>query len=165
MDVNQDDIYINGITKATDSTKILNNIFRNTIPQENQIQHITPYDSDGFMSFTFKNFKTIEGNLKAFKKKDSITNSSPIFDNIIEIGIIYQADKRAIVLNSTDFIATEDALIGEQTIIETYRGIEIYSFSQPELFINTFSPLIKDINPSKYCILDNFFVFSNHSDL
>lgn len=165
VDVNQNDIYINGITKATDSTKILSNIFRNTIPQENQTQHITPYDSDGFMSFTFKNFKTIEGNLKTFKKKDSITSSSPIFDNIIEVGIIYQTDKRALILNSTDFIATEDALISEQTVIETYRGIEIYSFSQPELFINTFSPLVKDISPNKYCILDNFFVFSSHSDL
>ncbi|MDO7174014.1 ribonuclease HII [Mariniflexile sp. AS56] len=165
VDLKQDDIYINGITKATDSTKILNNIFKNTIPQENQIQNITPFSSDGFMSFTFKNFKTIESNLKVFTKKDSLSSSAPLFDNIIEVGIIYQDENRAIALNSIDFIATEDALIGEQTIVETYRGIEIYSFSQPKLFNTTFSPLIKGINTTKYCILDNFFVFSSHSVL
>ncbi|WP_308993805.1 ribonuclease HII [Mariniflexile litorale] len=165
VDVNQDYIYMNGITKATDSTKILNSIFKNTIPQENQTQNITPFDSDGFMSFSFKNFKTIEGNLKTFKKKDSITSRLSIFDNIIEVGIIYQDESRAIVLNSIDFIDTEDALIGEQTVTETYRGVEIYSFSQPKLFVNTFSPLVNDINPNRYCILDNFFVFSSHLDL
>ncbi|MEN3325112.1 DUF3352 domain-containing protein [Mariniflexile soesokkakense] len=165
VNVNQDYIYVNGITKATDSTKILSNIFRNTIPQENQTQNITPFDSDGFMSFTFKNFQTIEGNLKAYTKKDSIAGSSPLFDNIIEVGVIYQDENRAIALNSIDFIATEDALIGEQTIVEAYRGIEIYSFSQPKLFVDTFSPLIKNINPNKYCVLDNFFVFSNSSAL
>ncbi|CAH8285387.1 hypothetical protein EV196_10116 [Mariniflexile fucanivorans] len=165
VDLKQDYIYINGITKATDSTKILNNVFRNTIPQENQIQNITPFDSDGFMSFTFKNFKTIEGNLKALNKIDSTSVSVPIFDNIIEVGVIYQNENRAIVLNSIDFISTEDALIGEQTIVDNYRGIDIYSLSKPELFVNTFSPLIKNINTDKYCILDNFFVFSNHTDL
>ncbi|MFG6687987.1 ribonuclease HII [Mariniflexile sp. HNIBRBA6329] len=165
VDVNQDYLYINGITKAIDSTKILNNVFKGTIPQENQIQNIAPFDSDAFMSFTFKNFKTIEGNLKTFNKQDSIASSSPLFDNIIEVGTIYQNENRAIALNSIDFIATEDALIGEQTIVANYRGIEIYSFSQPSLFSYTFSPLIKNIKANKYCILDNFFVFSDNLEL
>lgn len=162
VDVNQNAIYINGITKATDTTKILNNIFKNTIPQENQTQNVTPNTSDGFMSFTFKNFKTINGNLNAFHKKDSLSESSPIFDNIIEVGVIYQNQNRAIAINSVDVIATEDALISEQTIVDAYRGVDIYSFSKPSLFSNTFSPLIKQNNINKYCVLDTFFVFSDN---
>ena len=54
------------------------------------------------MSFTFKNFKTIEANFKLFNKTDSIANTLAIFDNIIEVGVIYEDDKRAIILNSTD---------------------------------------------------------------
>ncbi|MFD0989037.1 ribonuclease HII [Mariniflexile jejuense] len=162
VDVNQNAIYINGITKATDTTKILNNIFKNTIPQENQTQNVTPNTSDGFMSFTFKNFKTINSNLNAFHKKDSLSESSPIFENITEVGVIYEGKNRAIALNSIDVIATEDALISEQTIVDAYRGVEIYNFSKPSLFSNTFSPLIKQNNISKYCILDTFFVFSDN---
>ncbi|WP_372757781.1 ribonuclease HII [Mariniflexile sp.] len=165
VDVNQNGIYINGITKATDTTKILNNIFKGTIPQENQIQNVTPNSSDGFMSFTFKSFKTIDANLKAFNKKNKQTNSSPIFDNITEVGVIYEGENRAIALNSIDVIATEDALISEQTIKETYRGIEIYSFSEPSLFANTFSPLVKKETFDSYCVLDNFFVFSENVSL
>ncbi len=117
------------------------------------------------MSFTFKNFKTIEANLKAFNKKDSVATNQPIFDNIVEVGVIYQDENRAIVLNSIDFISTEDALISEQTIVENSRGVDIYSFSQPDLFSTTFSPLITFNNANKYCILDNFFVFSDNSEL
>ncbi|MFD0837242.1 ribonuclease HII [Mariniflexile aquimaris] len=165
VDVNQDEIYMNGITKASDSSKHIIQLFKNTIPQENQTQNLTPQNSDGFMSFTFKNFKTIEANFKLFNKTDSIANTLAIFDNIIEVGVIYEDDKRAIILNSTDLIATEDALISEQNIINTVRGVDIYSFSQPDLFANTFSPLIKFKSATKYCVLDNFFVFANNTEL
>ncbi len=162
VDVKQNTICINGITKATDTTKILNNIFKNTIPQENQTQNVTPNTCDGFMSFTFKNFETINSNLNAFHKKDSLSESSPIFENITEVGVIYEGKNRAIALNSVDVIATEDALISEQTIVDTYRGVEIYNFNKPDLFSNTFSPLIKQNNINKYCMLDTFFVFSDN---
>ena len=61
-EINQNDIYFNGVTKANDSLKSLINIFKNTIPQENQIQNITPSNSDGFMSLTFDDFKTFQTN-------------------------------------------------------------------------------------------------------
>lgn len=164
-DLKQDYMRLNGIAKATDSTKILNSIFKNIIPQENQIQNITPFDCDGFMSITFKNFKAIETNLRAFNKTDSIPNNNTVFDNINEVGLIYQRENRAVILNSYDLIATEDALISEQTIVENFRGVNIYSFSTPQLFVNTFSPLVKNIKTNKYCILDSFFVFSSQSEL
>uniref|UniRef100_UPI004048BC11 ribonuclease HII n=1 Tax=Mariniflexile sp. TaxID=1979402 RepID=UPI004048BC11 len=165
VDVKQDEIYFNGITKATDTTKRILHIFKKTIPQENQIQNITPFDSDGFMSFTFKNFKTIEGNLNTLYKKDSIVPLTAVLDNIVEVGIVYENQNRAIVLNSIDVIATEDALIGEQTIMETYRGIDIFGFSDPDLFSKTFFPLIQFNKANIYCELDNFFVFSDNLEL
>lgn len=165
VDVNQNEIYINGITKASDSSKSIIQLFKSTIPQENLIQNITPQTSDGFMSFTFKNFKTIETNIVAFHKKDTVATNKPLFDNIVEVGVIYQDQARAIVLNSIDLISTEDALISEQTIVDNYRGVDIYNFSQPNLFSNSFSPLIIFKNASKYCVLDNFFVFSDNTEL
>lgn len=159
-EISQDDIIINGITKAVDSTESLINIFKNTIPQENLIQTITPANSDGYISFTFNDFKVIETNLNRFRKTDSIINTT-LFDNITEVGVIYEDKNRAIVLNSLDVIATKDALISEQNSIDTYRQIDIYSFSKPDLFTNTFSPLILFNDATKYCVLDNFFVFAN----
>ena len=54
----EDNILINGISKANDSAQSFINVFKNTLPQENQIQNITPSSSDGFLSFTFKEKET-----------------------------------------------------------------------------------------------------------
>ncbi|MEW4924425.1 ribonuclease HII [Algibacter sp. 2305UL17-15] len=157
----QDDILINGIAKSADSSKKILDIFKNTVPQENQTQHIAPSNSDGFLSFTFDNFEVFNSNLKHYHHRDSITTQTQLFDNIIEVGLIYEDNQRAVVLNSVDVIATQDALLSEQNKIETYRDIDIFNFSKTNLFTDTFKPLISTIETSKYCTIDSYFVFAN----
>jgi hypothetical protein len=165
VDLNQNETYFNGITKATDSSESLINIFKNTASQVNKTPNITPSNSDGFLSFTFDDYDTFKSNLLKFNKKDSITNSTKLFTDIVEIGIIYEDKNHAIVLNSTDIIATKDALLGEETIADTYRGINIYNFSKPVLFAKTFNPLISYNKANLYCVLDDYFVFANEVDM
>ncbi|TXG34779.1 ribonuclease HII [Seonamhaeicola maritimus] len=165
VDANQNEIILNGITKATDSLESVINIFKNTIPQENQTQNVTPSNSDGFMSFTFNNFKTFESNLVAFNKRDSTYVSSKLFNDIIEVGVIYEDKETAIVINSIDYIATKDALIGNENIISTYREIDILEFNDPFIFSKTFKPFISFNNANLYCVIDNFFVFAESREL
>ncbi|WP_189362460.1 ribonuclease HII [Algibacter mikhailovii] len=165
VELNQDGIYFNGITIAEDSTKSLINIFKNTIPQENQTYRIAPANCDGFMSFTFDNYKTFGTNLAKFNNQDSIANNAALFNDIIEVGVIYQGKKRAIILNTLDVIATHDALLNEQTQTDTYRGISLFNFSQPALFAKTFKPLISHSNAKLYCIIDNFFIFAEDLEI
>ena len=164
-DISQDKILINGISQANDSVQSFINVFKNTTPQENQIQKITPSSSDGFLSFTFNNYKDFRANLIKYTQVDTLKTSTTLFDNIIEAGIIYDSENNAVVLNSLDGISTEDALISEQTIIENFRQVDIFNFSQPDLFKNVFSPLISFNKATKYCILDNFFVFTDDLEL
>ncbi|MDO5968444.1 ribonuclease HII [Flavivirga aquimarina] len=165
VSINQDDILFNGITKAIDSSKSLINIFKNTLPQENQTQNITPSNSDGFMSFTFDDYKTLETNLNKFNGKDSISNTTTLFNDIIEVGIIYQGKDQAIVLNSIDVIATKDALLSEKNRIGSYREVPLFGFSLPDMFSKTFAPLVSFNNTNRYCILDNFFVFAGSTEM
>ena len=164
-ELSQNALYFNGITKANDSTKSLINAFKNTIPQVNQIQNITPSNSDGFMSFTFHDFNILKNNLAFFRKQDSIMNTSNLFEDVNEVGVIYEGKNRAIVLNSSDIIATKDALIAEQNITETYRDISIYNFSNPNLFSETLSPLVSTNQATSYCVLDHFFIFAEDSEM
>jgi len=164
-DISQDNIILNGISQANDSVQSFINVFKNTTPQENQIQNITPSSSDGFLSFTFNNYKDFRANLIKYTQVDTLKTSTTLFDNIIEAGIIYDSENNALVLNSLDGISTEDALISEQTIIENFRQVDIFNFSQPDLFKNVFSPLISFNKANKYCILDNFFVFTDDLEL
>lgn len=162
--ISPDEIIINGITKATDSTESLINIFKGNVPQENQIQNVTPSNSDGFLSFTFNEFETLKTNLLKFNKKDSIA-STTLFDEITEVGVIFEGKKHAIVLNSIDVIATKDALLSELNVIDTYRQVDIFNFSKTALFSNTFYPLTTFNKASKYCVLDNFFVFADSLEM
>ncbi|MBQ0786503.1 MAG: ribonuclease HII [Oceanihabitans sp.] len=159
-DINQDAIILNGITKATDSTKSLINIFKNTIAQENRTASLAPSNADGFMSFTFNDFTVLNENLKQFRSTDSLTPETTLFDNIVEVGIIYEGKNQAILLNSLDVIATKDALLNDQNLVETYRQIDIYSFSEAGLFCSTFSPLITFNQANYYANVHDFFVFT-----
>jgi hypothetical protein len=165
VELNQNDINLNGITKAIDSTKSLINIFKNTTPQVNETQNVTPSNSDGFLSFTFNDFNSIQKNIYLYRNQDSLASSTNLFENINEIGVIYEDKNRAIVLNSYDVIATKDALLAEQNITETYRDVAIYNFSDIELFQKTFSPLISTQQAKLYCILDHFFVFAESIEM
>ncbi|KJD31026.1 ribonuclease HII [Tamlana nanhaiensis] len=161
FDVTQDAILVNGISSASDSTSSLINVFKNTIPQENLTKHIAPSNCDGFISITFDSFKTFNKNLSKYKTKDSIYNSN-LFNDIVEIGVIYEAENRAIILNSIDVIATNDAIIDKQNTLDSYRGIDIFNFTEPKIFKNNLTPFVSAENISLYCTIDNFFVFSNN---
>lgn len=164
IEIAQNDIILNGIATAIDSSKHIIDIFENTIPQENQIQHITPGNSDGVLSFTFDDFQTFKNNLDYYHGKDSTSASKNLFSNINEIGVIYQGETRVIVLSSVDVIATQDALLGEQEITENYRDVDILKFSKSTLFSNALSPFVTQIEPTTYCIINNFFVFANTTE-
>ncbi|MFH4969482.1 ribonuclease HII [Gaetbulibacter sp. M240] len=162
--MNQDALYMHGITRAEDSTKLIQ-VFRNTIPQENTLAEICPSNSDGFISVTFQDYGLILKSLSRLRPIDSTLYSEPLFKNISETGVIYQGNSRAIVLNSLDIIASNDALVSEQNKIDTYRQTDIFSFSKPDLFSKALNPLITFDNADKYCVLDQYFVFSDSMDL
>lgn len=165
IDLKQDEILFNGITKATDSTKSLIEVFKNTMPQENLMARITPSNSDGFLSFTFNNFSNFKQNLKSYQTIDSLSTETTLFDNIVEVGVVFEGSQEAIVLNSLDEVSTSHALSNQQNLAETYRDIDIYHFSSPNLFQQTFSPFVQSNNAVLYCAIDNFFVFGSSVDM
>ena len=160
-EISPDQIAFNGVAFANDTLPQLLKVFKNTIPQENTIQNITPSNSNGFLSLTFDDFGEFNLNLIKFNKPDSIPFNITLFDNIIEVGVIYEDIEKAVVLNSIDVISTKDVLLSEQSLATTYRQIDIYNFTNPELFSQTFNPFITFNKVSKYCIIDNFFVFGD----
>ena len=162
FDISQDQLVGNGITKATDSTKSVINLFKSTMPQENSISKIAPSDAYYLLSFTYDNFKTFQKNLENFKEKDSLI-TSPLFDNSIEIGIMHLDQQQALVISSIDAILTQETLESSDPI-DSFRDVPIYSFDKPRIFMQVFSPLIHFETASKYMVLDDFFVFSDSVD-
>ncbi len=161
-DVSQDQLAFNGITKAKDTTGYLINVFGKTVPQENQLPKICPANADGFLSFTFDNYKTFHHNFSIFRK-DSLP-PSPLFDTASEIGVVYKGNQQAVIVNSLDAVALSDLLL-TQDALETFREVALYPFDQPELFHSCFFPLITFKNATKYANVDNFFIFADSDTL
>lgn len=162
-DLTQDRLKFDGITMARDSSKSLLNTFKNTFPQENQLPKICPPDSDGFLSFSFHNFKTFQNNLAQYRNQDSLVYD-PVFESVLEAGVIYKNEQQAVVLNSID-ANTMNSFFGTQNSLETYRDITIYAFEKPDIFATLFSPLIANKKATHFINIDDFFVFSDHIDL
>ncbi len=161
-DITQDHIILNGISTAKDSTQSLLNIFRNTTANENELALVTPSNSDGFLSFTFNDFSLFSENLNRFNHKPVAQNPLSLFDNITEVGVIYN-DVNSVVLNSIDTQHTKTQLQEHSSVLESYRNITIYNYNQPELLKRHFTPIINETT-ALYCQLDQFFVFSNSKE-
>ena len=163
--IEQDKIQFNGVAAVTDTLPKLINIFKNTIPQQNKTAEITPVDTDDFISLSFDDFYVFYNNLKDFRKsKDKDSTQLELFKNIKEIGIVSSKDKIAIALFSNDIIETKDALLSEQSVIDTYREINIYHFSDENLFKMVLSPFV-NTEIDKYLVLNEIVIFSNDEEL
>ncbi|OBX26217.1 hypothetical protein LX77_02402 [Gelidibacter algens] len=162
-ELTQDQLKFDGITTAKDSLKSLINVFKNTLPQENQLPKICPPDVDGFLSFSFQDFKTFNENLSTYRAKGSLLDTA-IFESVLEAGVIYKNEQQAVFLNSINASTMSD-FFGAQNTIETYRDIPIYGFDEPDLFSKVFSPLISYKSAANYVRIEDFFVFSNDLEL
>jgi len=162
FDISQDNLVGNGVTKATDSTESLINVFKNTTPKENNFGKIAPSGCDYVLSYTFNNFNNLNENLLKLKKTDSVIQTN-VFDNIIEVSLIKEANQQALVLYSIDDSITQEAL-DSQDEIDNFRDVPVFAFDKPEFFRQTLSPLIHFDNASNYTLIAGFFVFSDSID-
>ncbi|MCK0122781.1 ribonuclease HII [Gelidibacter sp. F2691] len=161
-ELTQDQLKFNGITTAKDSLKSLINVFKNTVPQENQLPKIAPADVDGFLSFSFNSYKIFKDQLVSFRGLDSIVEN-PVFESVLEAGMLYKNDQQALFLHSID-APNMSNFLGVLNTIETYRDITIYGFDQPNLFSKVFDPFISYENATNYIRIDDYFVFSESID-
>ncbi|MDG5492625.1 ribonuclease HII [Psychroserpens sp. SPM9] len=159
-DISQNTILINGITKANDSSKSFITVFDKTIPQENKVATISPFDVSSFKSFTFHNYERFKENMIKHQFQDSTTTYHEVFQNIVEIAEIRSENQTAIALRSLDPSTTFDNF-NSQIISEQFRGIDIYSLDNSTLF-NELHPAIATFESANYFIaLDDFFIVSN----
>ena len=161
-DISQNDIILNGITKASDSTKSLINVFKNSIPQENKIASVIPFDSDYFLSFTFNDLKLFENQLLKHRTSTSSVPELQPFQTIIEAGYVEKDNQRAIILQSIDATSTLESM--SQNSNSTFRSVDIYNWENANQLNDLFSPLLPETTISYYANLDDFFILTEDMD-
>lgn len=149
-----------GITLATDSIPQLLNIFEGQGPQQNDLAALVPLDAMSATSFTFNDAEKLQNKLREFRGEKAGAKTTGIFDSTSEVGSIDLKSGTAIFIKSIDASITNDALARFVSSESSFRDVEIKSFSEPELFQKTFSPLINSRKANYVFQLDNFFVFT-----
>ncbi len=149
-----------GISLATDSIPQLLNVFKGQIPQQNSVSSLVPTDALGAMSFTFNDAEKLQKNLQEFRGEKDTAITTGLFGSVSELGTIQLKNETAFFIKSIDASLTNDALARYITAKNTFRDVEISSFSEPELFQKIYSPLINAKGANLVFQLDNFFVFT-----
>lgn len=164
LDVNiaPESLTATGITLATDSIPQLLKVFEDQVPQQNNIAELVPIDALGVVSFTFNDAEKIQQKLRKFKGEKESAPTTGIFGSISEAGSIELKNETAIFIKSIDPVMTEDALARYLSATDTFREIKISSFSEPDLFQKSFSPLINSKKANFLVQLENFFVFTEN---
>lgn len=151
-----------GITLATDTIPQLLKVFEGQIPQKNEVAALVPTDALSAVSFTFNDAEKFQKNLRIFKGKEENEQITGIFGSVSEVGSIQLKNESAIFIRSIDPLMTSDAMARYLSATGSFREVKISSFSEPELFQNTFSPFISSKKANYVVQLENFFVFTEN---
>ena len=158
----ENSITANGITLASDTIPQLLHIFENQTPQQNDMAALIPLDAKNALAFTFDDAEKFQAALRKFRKEKDSSKTTGIFGSINEMGSIDLANGTAIFMKSIDASLTLDALARYVSSHTSFREIEIKRFSEPELFNQSFSPLITSKKANYIFQLENFFLFTEN---
>ena len=166
LSVLPDAIAATGIAMSKTPSLKTAGLFHNTVPQENTTAALSPVTASGFVSFTFDQYAQLKANLVLHNgnKSPGTTKSDSIFRWINEIGIIYEKDKKSIVMHSLDAARIKSILTDGSASVSEFRESAIYKCDDPDLFTAAFTPLITDISVSFYTFIEDFVLFSDTED-
>ncbi len=159
IDVSQDNLYLNGITKAIDSTNAFIDHFKGTVPQENKIANFVPLGVESFISFTAQDLSLIKNAVTKKTKSDSLNLNLKTFQNIVEFGKTTIDAQELLFMRSIDPFMTFEELEAEQ-VANSFRSVDIYSANTSEFLDYNIIPGISTISPLYYINLEDVFIFS-----
>ncbi|TPV32019.1 hypothetical protein FJ651_14510 [Paucihalobacter ruber] len=150
---------ITGVTQSTDSTSILN-VLQNAKPCNTQFESIAPSSADYAISLCLSDVANFKLQLN-INKQDSL----PAFLNLaVEAAMFTTNTEKVMALRFPDKTIVTNEILAE-TVYETYREVEIYNFASANIFEHIFNPFI-DVATTNYVFeLNNFFVFTENSDV
>lgn len=155
-----DGLQASGVALAGDTIPQILTIFEGQVPQQNDISKVIPTKALGALAFTFNDAESFQNRIKDFRKDTIIKTSTELFGSINEVGVISLSDEEVIVLKSIDPSLTKESLARFITAEGSFREVSISSFSEKDLFNETFYPLINNVQPKFSFQLENFFVFT-----
>ncbi len=157
---NSDNVSLNGVVVATDSTKNFINLFKGTKPLSHKTPFFAPQNAQAIISYTFDDYQVFAKNQNTYLDRAKTIDS--LFNTIEEVGIIYANNQKMVLLNSFGAEGLSDLLNSQKTASTYYQGSEIMTVQQKNLLTEGFSSLVQDFEANFCTILENTFIFSEN---
>lgn len=155
---NSDQLGLNGVAIAADSTKNFVNLFKGTTPLANKAPLFAPLNAQAVFSYTFNDYQLFAKNQNTYL--DRVKPIDTLFNTIEELGIIYTNNKKTVLLNSYGAEGLAEFLNTDKTSSSTYQGSEIFTLGNSSLLTDNFTALLTDFESNFCTILENTFIFS-----
>ena len=160
VDIFQNEVKFNGVTRNTDSLETLIDVFKNTLPQSMSLTAIAPADVVFLKSLSFDSFETFHKNLQQIKDLE-LSDAPSILQNCTEAGSIQFNDKQgAFILKMIDAETTMETY-ASLLPIDSYRSVPIYKIQDEGLFSEVFSPFLNTGNAQTIALVDDFVILSD----
>lgn len=159
---NSDEVNLNGVAMAPDSTKNFINLFKGTSPLANRTPSYAPLNSQAIISYTFDDYQIFAKNQNEYL--DRVKQTDSLFNTIEEVGLIFLNNEKVALLKSFGTEGLYDYLNSKKTSSEDYQGSEILALDAPDLIEQNFTPLIKNFTSNFCTILENSFIFSENKE-
>lgn len=159
---NSDEVNLNGVAMAPDSTKNFINLFKGTSPLANKTPLYAPLSAQAILSYTFDDYQVFAENQNTYL--DRVKKSDSLFNTVEEVGLIYLNNEKVVLLKSYGTESLYDYLDSRKIASQNYQGSEILELQDRQLVEEGFTPLVKNFESNFCTLLENSFLFSENKE-
>ncbi|MBT8309525.1 MAG: hypothetical protein HKO72_10030 [Flavobacteriaceae bacterium] len=160
MDIAEDYLYLNGITRSKDTLTRNIDYLKGTEAQPNLIATIVPESSNEFWSYTFNDFAIIDSFYKALNGNSALTDENDVKELINEVGFFKIDTSKVFAIRSIDVDGINESI--NSTPIETIRQVAIEELDPEQNIDQLFHPFFEVSNLKYVFVLGDFLVFTNN---
>lgn len=155
-DIEQNELNLTGISTTNSDTKFVS-LFKDVEPSTNLTPNFAPINSKAILSYTFEDFQKFYKNQQLFL--ESLPKKDTVFKTVNELGIVYLANFRIVLLQNYGAEPILNFLDGKATGTSSYQGNDIIQLKDKNL-LNSFKTLITNFETNYYTVIENTFIFS-----
>ena len=165
MNLEQNDIKLDGVLFTNDSINQHLSLFKNTTPVPHTLEKVIPNTTSEFLAISYNNWEVYEKNLALFyseKQADFQSKRDSLFSSFDEIGRILLNEEPILIAHSKDITIT-DLELANSSSERAFRQVEILSLNKSTEIQQAFKvafPILTIPKIPYYCKLDNFYIFS-----
>jgi len=163
IDVKGQKILLNGISTWAPQDKAILEAFRDVNPVPNQLAEITPTSAAGFYSFTYNSFEKLHSNLQALTENPTALTDNHFLNFTQEAGVIFLSTENVIAFTATDMELAQQAITQESELLNEFRNISIYRFSEAPQILRQLNPLLTGEDYLHFAYVENFILLAKSS--